>query len=210
VRLAERGGRRFASQRTSPCATGDDGGLRANLTCPVTDDPADFCPAFTPPPYPITRGQTFAVLPFGNFAVTIQVNGAELKAMLEQGFSSMPGANGRFPQVGGMCVTYDIQAAALNRVTGAVRQAADGTCTGTALDLSAGASYVLATNDFTAVGGDGYPNFASRVTSDGTTLEQALADYVVAAGTLDPTVQGRIVCTDSNTGAAPACPIILP
>ena len=188
----------------------NSGGLRANLTCPATDDPADFCPAFTPLPYPITRGQTFAVLPFGNFAVTIEVNGAELKAMLEQGFSSMPGANGRFPQVGGMCVTYDIQAAALSRVTGAVRQAADGTCTGTVIDLTAGSSYVLATNDFTAVGGDGYPNFASRVTSDGTTLEQALADYVVAQGTLSPTVEGRIVCTDSNTGAAPACPTILP
>jgi 5'-nucleotidase len=188
----------------------NSGGLRANLTCPAVDDPADFCPAFTPPPYPITRGQTFGVLPFGNFAVTINVNGAELKAMLEQGFSSMPGANGRFPQVGGMCVTYNIQAAALSRVTGAVRQAANGTCTGPAIDLTAGASYVLATNDFTAVGGDGYPNFASRVTSDGTTLEQALADYVLANTPLNPTVQGRIVCADSNTSLAPACPTILP
>jgi 2',3'-cyclic-nucleotide 2'-phosphodiesterase (5'-nucleotidase family) len=188
----------------------NSGGLRANLTCPAVDDPADFCPAFTAPPYPITRGQTFGVLPFGNFAVTITVNGAELKAMLEQGFSSMPGANGRFPQVAGMCVTYDIQAAALSRVSGAVRQAADGTCTGPAIDLTAGTSYVLATNDFTAVGGDGYPNFVSRVTSDGTTLEQALADYVIANTPLDPTAQGRIVCADSNTSLAPACPTILP
>ncbi|HUP55446.1 MAG TPA: 5'-nucleotidase C-terminal domain-containing protein [Methylomirabilota bacterium] len=188
----------------------NSGGLRADLTCPAVDDPADFCPAFTAPPYPITRGQTFGVLPFGNFAVTINVNGAELKAMLEQGFSSMPGANGRFPQVSGMCVTYDIQAAVLSRVTGAVRQAADGTCTGPVLDLTAGSSYTLATNDFTAVGGDGYPNFGSRVTSDGTTLEQALADHIVASTPLTPTVQGRIVCADSNTSIAPACPTILP
>ena len=188
----------------------NSGGLRANLTCPAVDDPNDFCAPFTPTPYPITRGQTFAVLPFGNFAVTIAVNGAELKAMLEQGFSSMPGANGRFPQVAGMCVTYDIQAAALSRVTGAVRQAADGSCTGAPIALTAGSDYVLATNDFTAVGGDGYPNFASRVTSDGTTLEQALADYVVANTPISPAVQGRIVCTDSNTSLAPACPTILP
>jgi len=188
----------------------NSGGLRANLTCPAVDNAADFCPAFTPPPYVITRGQTFAVLPFGNFAVTIQVNGAELKAMLEQGFSAMPGANGRFPQVGGMCVTYDIQAGVGGRVTGVVRQAADGTCTGTVVDLTAATSYTLATNDFTAVGGDGYPNFASRVVSDGTTLEQALADYVVAATPLTPVVQGRIQCTDSNTTSAPACPTILP
>ncbi len=188
----------------------NSGGLRANLTCPAVDSPTDFCPAFTAPPYPITRGQTFGVLPFGNFAVTILVNGAELKAMLERGFSAMPGADGRFPQVGGMCVTYDIAAAISSRVTGAVRQAADGSCTGAAIDLTAGTTYTLATNDFTAVGGDGYPNFASRVTSDGTTLEQALADYVTAETPISPVVQGRIVCADSNGATAPNCPTILP
>lgn len=188
----------------------NSGGLRAPLTCPTVDSATDFCPAFTAPPYPITRGQTFAVLPFGNFAVTIGVNGAELKAMLERGFSSMPAVGGRFPQVGGMCVTYDIAAAVGSRVTGAVRQAADGTCTGAAIDLTAATSYTLATNDFTASGGDGYPNFASRVTSDGTTLEQALADYVTAETPLAPALQGRIVCTDSNGATAPACPTIAP
>jgi len=186
------------------------GGLRANLTCPVIDNAADFCPAFTAPPYPITRGQTFEVLPFGNFAVTIDVNGAELKAMLERGFSLMPGASGRFPQVGGMCVTYNVEAAIGSRVTSVVRQAADGTCTGVAVGLTAASSYTLATNDFTAAGGDGYPNFASRVVSDGTTLEQALADYVVANTPLTPAVQGRIVCTDPNPASGNACPTILP
>lgn len=188
----------------------NSGGLRAALTCPTTDNATDFCPAFTPPPYPITRGQTFGVLPFGNFAVTITINGAELKAMLERGFSSMPTISGRFPQVSGMCVTYDIQAAAQSRVIGAVRQANDGSCTGAAIDLTAAASYVLATNDFTAAGGDGYPNFASRVVSDGTTLEQALADYVTGNSPITPAPQGRIACTDSNPSVAPACPTILP
>lgn len=186
------------------------GGLRANLTCPAVDNPTDFCPAFTTPPYPITRGQTFEVLPFGNFAVTINVNGAELKAMLERGVSAMPAANGRFPQVGGMCVTYDVQAAIGSRVTSVVRQAGDGSCTGAAVGLTSASTYTLATNDFTASGGDGYPNFTSRIVSDGTTLEQALADHVVANTPLAPAVQGRIVCADSNTTLAPACPVILP
>ena len=31
--------------------------------------------------------------------------------MLENGVSSMPAANGRFPQVSGLCFTYDISAA---------------------------------------------------------------------------------------------------
>ncbi len=186
------------------------GGLRANLTCPATDNLTDFCPAFTPPPYPITRGQTYEVLPFGNFAVTVDVNGAELKTMLEQGLSAMPGASGRYPQVGGMCVTYNVEAAIGSRVTSVVRQAADGTCTGAAVGLTSASSYTLATNDFTAAGGDGYPNFASRVVSDGTTLEQALADYVVANTPLTPAVQGRIVCTDPNPASGNACPTILP
>ena len=48
------------------------------------------------------------------------VNGAELKTMLENGVSRMPAVDGRFPQVSGLCFTYDIAAAAGSRVTGAV------------------------------------------------------------------------------------------
>ncbi len=108
----------------------NSGGLRADLTCPNPDASGDFCPSYTPPPFPITRGQSFAVLPFGNIVVRVTINGAELKAMLENGVSSMPAANGRFPQVSGLCFTYDISAPVGSRVTSAVRQAADGTCTG--------------------------------------------------------------------------------
>ena len=184
------------------------GGIRADLTCPAVNNPTDFCPSFTPPPYPITRGQTFTVLPFGNFTVTVSMSGAELKAMLENGVSSMPGANGRFPQVSGLCFTYNIQAAPGSRVTGAVRQAADGTCTGAAVDLTAAATYSVAMNDFMATGGDGYPKFATpRIISDGTTLEQTLADYVTANSPLSPAIQGRVSCT--TTGAT-VCPVVTP
>ncbi|MDO8484995.1 MAG: alkaline phosphatase family protein, partial [Candidatus Limnocylindrales bacterium] len=43
----------------------NSGGLRADLTCPTTDNLSDFCPPYTPPPYPISRGQVLTVLPFG-------------------------------------------------------------------------------------------------------------------------------------------------
>ena len=189
-------------------AVTNSGGIRADLTCPAVDNATDFCPAFTPPPYPITRGQTFTVLPFGNFTVTVHMTGAELKAMLENGVSLMPGAQGRFPQVSGLCFTYDISATAGSRVTSAVRQAADGSCTGAAVDLTAGSSYDVAMNDFMATGGDGYPKFATaRINSDGTTLEQTLADYVTANSPLAPSIQGRITCT---TSGATACPVVTP
>jgi 2',3'-cyclic-nucleotide 2'-phosphodiesterase (5'-nucleotidase family) len=163
----------------------NSGGLRADMTCPNPDIPGDFCSTFTPPPFPITRGQVFAVLPFGNIVVRVPVNGAELKTMLENGVSSMPAANGRFPQVSGLCFTYDISAPAGSRVLSAVRQAADGSCTGAAVDLTAASSYSILENDFMANGGDGYPNFASRM-STLDFMDQVTADYVTANSPVSP------------------------
>lgn len=188
----------------------NSGGLRADLTCPALDNPSDFCPAtlypFAPGLFPITRGQVLGVLPFGNIVVTLNINGAELKAMLENGVSRMPAVDGRFPQVSGLCFTYNISAAAGSRVTGAVRQAADGSCTGAPVDLTAASTYKIATNDFMAAGGDGYPSFAGRFTTQDI-MDQVLADYITAKGTISPSIQGRIVCT---TGGSPACPVVVP
>jgi len=188
----------------------NSGGIRADLTCPLADSPTDFCgPQADPTDIEVTRGQTYAVLPFGNFAVTIDMTGAELKAMLENGVSQMPGANGRFAQVAGLCFTYDIALAAGSRVTGAVVH--NGTaCTATPLDLTGAASYRVAMNDFMAFGGDSYPNFAARQVSDGTTLEEALASFIRDNEQITPTIQGRIVCADSNGAIAPNCPVPVP
>lgn len=195
------------------------GGLRAALTCPAgATDPntADFCPGgLYPVPsaggqWPITQGTVLDVLPFGNIVVTVDVNGAELKTMLENGVSSMPGANGRFPQVSGLCFTYDINATAGSRVTGVVRANADGTCSSTSVDLTAATTYKIVENDFMATGGDGYPNFASRMTSGGI-MAQAVADWLTANTPVNPFVlaapNGRINCTSS--GAA-FCPTLVP
>ena len=187
----------------------NSGGLRANLTCPNPDIAGDFCPAFTPPPYPITRGQALAVLPFGNVVATVPINGVELKAFLENGVSRMPAADGRFPQVAGVCFTYDIAAAAGSRVLSAVRQAADGSCTGAAIDLTAASNYTLAINDFMAYGGDGYPNVSAKMTTQNL-LDDVLADYIGANTPVSPAIQGRINCTDSNGATVPNCPVIVP
>jgi 2',3'-cyclic-nucleotide 2'-phosphodiesterase (5'-nucleotidase family)/predicted AlkP superfamily phosphohydrolase/phosphomutase len=184
----------------------NSGGLRADLTCPTTDNTSDFCPAYTPPPYPISRGQVLTVLPFGNVVTTLQINGAELKTILENGVSAMPAIAGRYPQVSGLCFTYDISAPAGSRVTGAVRQAADGSCSGAAVDLTAGSTYKIAENDFMTSGGDGYPNFSSRATTQDF-LDQVTADYIAANTPISPTIQGRSTCT---TSGATACPVVVP
>lgn len=181
----------------------NSGGLRANLTCPTVDDPTDFCPPFTGPNFDITSGQVLTVLPFGNSVATLTVNGAELKAYLENGVSAMPGASGRFAQVSGLCFTYDIAAPAGSRVTGAVRQAADGSCTGPAVDLTAASSYTLAINDFMAAGGDGYPVVTDRITTRNL-MDQDVAAYIAANTPISPAIQGRINCVGAT------CPVILP
>jgi hypothetical protein len=118
----------------------------------------------------------------------------------------MPAVAGRFPQVSGLCFTYDIAAPAGSRVTGAVRQAADGTCTGPAVDLGAGSSYTIAENDFMATGGDGYPIFSSRATTRDI-MDQVVADHVTAQSPISPAIQGRVNCT--TTGPT-ACPVVTP
>jgi 2',3'-cyclic-nucleotide 2'-phosphodiesterase (5'-nucleotidase family) len=184
----------------------NSGGLRADLTCPTVDVAGDFCAAYTPPPYPITRGSVLGVLPFGNLSFTVTVNGTELKAMLENGVKAMPAAQGYFPQVSGLCFTYDISAAAGSRVTGAVRQAANGSCTGGPVDLTSASTYTIVENDFMATGGDGYPNLYSRGTTQGI-MDVDVASWIAAHTPLSPVLQGRITCT---TSGATACPVKTP
>lgn len=180
----------------------NSGGLRAALTCPAAGD-AGFCPTgVTPPPFPITRGSVLGVLPFGNQSATTTVTGAELKSFMENGVSAMPGVNGKFAQVSGLCFTYDISAAVGSRVTSMVRQAADGSCTGPPVD--SGATYTLTINDFVAAGGDGYRNVLARSTTRNIMAADVEA-YVEANSPLTPSIQGRIVCTSSG---AVVCPTI--
>ena len=181
----------------------NSGGLRADLTCPPVDNPSDFCPPNTPPNFQITDGQVLTVLPFGNTVATLTVDGAELKTYLERGVSAMPGISGRFAQVSGLCFTYDIDAAVDSRVTGAVRQAADGSCTGAVVDLSSASSYTLAINDFMAAGGDGYPVVTDRIVTRNF-MDQDIANYITANSPISPTIQGRIGCIGST------CPVPLP
>jgi len=150
-----------------------------------------------------------AVLPFGNVAFTVSINGAELKSSLENGVSQVEAAAGRFAQVSGLCFAYDIAQPAGSRVLSAVRQAADGSCTGASIDLTAASFYTIAENDFMASGGDGYPNVYARGTTQAI-LDQVLADYITANTPISPAIQGRIVCTDANGATAPNCPVAAP
>jgi 2',3'-cyclic-nucleotide 2'-phosphodiesterase (5'-nucleotidase family) len=121
----------------------------------------------------------------------------------------MTGLQGRFPQVSGFCFTYDIQQAPGSRVTGAVRQTETG-CNGAPIDLTAGSTYRIAVNDFMLGGGDGYPDFrAGHGAATQGIMDQVVADWLEAEGTITPTIQGRSTCTDSDTSTEPACPTVI-
>ena len=83
---------------------------------------------------------------------------------------------------------------------GAVRQEADGTCSGEVIDLSEAATYTIATNDFTASGGDNYPEILSRANTRDL-LASVVSTYIAAKSPLslpgeplEPKIEGRIAC----------------
>jgi 5'-nucleotidase / UDP-sugar diphosphatase len=101
----------------------------------------------------ITKGDIFRVMPFGNYIVTIQVTGADIVAALENGVGKLPASDGRFPHVAGMTYTLDVSKPAGSRIS-------DVKVKGAPIDLAK--TYVLASNNFTAAGGDEYNMFKGR------------------------------------------------
>ncbi|WP_339268449.1 5'-nucleotidase C-terminal domain-containing protein [Paenibacillus sp. FSL R5-0470] len=100
---------------------------------------------------PITQGEVLGVLPFNNDLVTITLTGQEIKDAMENGVSKTPAADGRFPHVAGLKFYYDSTKPVNERVLRIEVKNGDKYVP---LDLKA--SYEVATNAFTAKGGDFY------------------------------------------------------
>jgi len=65
-----------------------------------------------------------------------------------------------------------------------------------AVDLTAATTYEIAENDFMASGGDGYPFFTPRVTTQDI-MDQVLADHITASSPVSPSSLLRR--TDAST-----------
>jgi 2',3'-cyclic-nucleotide 2'-phosphodiesterase (5'-nucleotidase family) len=142
------------------------------------------------PPGPITELDTFAVAPFPNFvSVVPDVPRAQFKEIVENLVSRIPVADGRFGQIGGFSFVYDATRTAQvvdnagvvltpgDRVRSVVLD--DGTVIvqdGAVVD---GPGVAIATNDFSARGGDQYPFRGLPFTTVGVTYQQALSDYII-------------------------------
>ena len=135
----------------------------------------------------ITKKDINTVLPFGNTLSIVQVTGAELLEALEASTYCTPTSIGGFPQVSGIEFTVDTTKAydqgelypgstyygpkSIQRVT-------IETVGGEPFD--ANATYTIATNDFTAAGGDTYYAFAAAsVNYDlGLAMDEVVMDYI--------------------------------
>jgi 5'-nucleotidase len=142
------------------------------------------------PAGPLTELDTFAIAPFPNFvSVVPDVPRAQFKEIVENLVSRMPLADGRFGQIGGFSFTYDATRTAQvvdnagtvltpgDRVRSVVLD--DGTVIVADGAVVAGANVAVATNDFSARGGDQYPFRGLPFTTVGVSYQQALSDYIV-------------------------------
>ncbi|QJA08632.1 multifunctional 2',3'-cyclic-nucleotide 2'-phosphodiesterase/5'-nucleotidase/3'-nucleotidase [Romboutsia sp. CE17] len=141
----------------------------------------------------ITKGDVVSVLPFGNFIVTKQLTGAQIKEVLEFGVRSYGESLGGFPHVAGIKFVVDPSRAVGDRIISL-------TINGEALDMNK--TYTVATNDFMAAGGDDYPCFGDIPTlNEYSSLEESLANFIKTLGTVSYTKQGRILAGTMVDGA---------
>ncbi|MEM7442275.1 MAG: 5'-nucleotidase C-terminal domain-containing protein [Pseudomonadota bacterium] len=139
----------------------------------------------------IQRRDILEELPFGNRTVLLEVTGADVMEALENGFSRIEDVAGRFPHVSGLTVEYAPSRPSGERVVSVM--VGD-------QPLDASATYLLATNDYMAGGGDGYGVFTNaRVIIDGTSGELMagqVMNAIAAAGEVSPEVEGRLTIVE--------------
>lgn len=152
---------------------------------------------------PIQMKDVYAVLPFDNYVVAIRLTGKQIREVLEYSVSAVEDLEGRFPQVSGITFGYCPTAPKGARV-------GDIQINGTPLHFKE--SYVIATNDFLAAGGDGYKAFGEAIKSSpdyeviggamkgsnvvysdaGRWLRDRVAEYIKSHPQVSPQVEGRI------------------
>lgn len=99
----------------------------------------------------ITKGDVLTVLPFGNTVTVIETTGQKIYEALKHGTDSYPAPKGAYSQVSN--ITFDILTDKDGKPIDVVNIKIGGE------DINLNKTYTLATNDFMAVGGDGYTMF---------------------------------------------------
>ncbi|NAO97734.1 MULTISPECIES: bifunctional metallophosphatase/5'-nucleotidase [unclassified Halomonas] len=141
----------------------------------------------------VSVGDLIAVQPFGNRLTLLDVTGAELLETFEIALANAPGEDGGFLQVSaGVELIYDSGEPSGERVV-SLSVAQEGAMQ--AIDPER--TYTIATNNFTAAGGDGHTVLGAayedgRNTIVGNTDWEMLRDYMVERKEVFYQVEGRI------------------
>ena len=101
----------------------------------------------------VKRQDVVTTLPFDNTLVKTKLTGAEIVKALEHSVRMYPEENGGFLHVSGMTFSFDPSKKAYERVSNVQIGGQP---------IQADKVYTVATNDFTAVGGDGYDMFGEN------------------------------------------------
>jgi 2',3'-cyclic-nucleotide 2'-phosphodiesterase/3'-nucleotidase len=147
---------------------GNNGGLRTDM-----------------PKGNITVGLIYQIMPFDNTIITVKMNGAQVKTLLEQAVKE----NGKGIQIAGLSFRYDMTKPEMQRVFDMKKS------DGTQLDLTS--IYSVATNNFVGTGGDGFlvftdPEVAKTYSDTYKLVRDAFIDAVKKDGKISFSIDNRI------------------
>lgn len=158
--------------RSSDIAIQNGGGVRIDVSA------GDF-----------SIGDAYKLLPFANTLVELDMTGAEINAVLEDGLDlalSPDGSTGAYPYAAGLRWHIDASKPKGSRISKLEFKGPSDTSWG---PLSMSASYKVVTNDYIAAGRDGYTTFG-KITKEGRVVDtyldyaQSFVDYVRKTGTI--------------------------
>jgi 5'-nucleotidase len=164
------------------------GGIRADLNENAAGD--------------VTYGAAFAVQPFNNFVVSMDLTGAQIKALLNEqwnGANEAAAAGNKILQVSGLTYTYDRSDAAGtgNAIVGDVTIDADGNPATAEVPIVDGTTYRVVANNFLSDGGDNFTTFKAGTNKliGGLDID-SLRKYLQANNPYTPTAPTRISAVD--------------
>ena len=152
-------------------------------------------------PGPLTSRDIYAMVPFSNAVVKVELTGAALRQMLEHGLAQADNQGGGFLQVSGVRLTYDAGRPAGSRIA---------TLEVGGKPVDPAARYTVATIDFIANGGDGQTAFqGARVMVNAVSaldLPTIVVRAVETRQTIAPRVEGRLRALTAPRSEAPRLP----
>ncbi len=143
----------------------------------------------------VTMGDLVNIFPFGNTVVTIEVSGKALREAFEQSVSLYPETNGGFLQASAAVkVVFDPAQPVGSRIV---------SITVNGVEVTDDMVFTVATNDFTAAGGDNYAMLKDcKLVKEYGTLDEAMIAYFKQVGAVEPAIEGRITVVEAAAANA--------